>query len=79
MDFCFIWILDAQVLNKNDVGEYVSFVDKIVHIFLPNKNEKLDFYELVKLYQLQRHSKHAPIINTMVIDFTLENSFQNLT
>ena len=54
---CFICILNASVLNENNVNEYVSFVDEIVHPYLPNKNENPDLYELVKLYQLHRHSK----------------------
>ena len=54
---CFIWILNAPVLNENNVDEYVSFVDKIVHAYLPNKIENSDLHELVKLYQLHRHSK----------------------
>ena len=54
---CFIWILNAPVLNENNVDEYVSFVDKIVHAYLPNKNENPDLHELVKLYLFHRHSK----------------------
>ena len=54
---CFIWILNAPVLCENNVDEYVSFVDKIVHAYLLNKNKNPDFHELVKLCQLHRHSK----------------------
>ena len=54
---CFIWILNVPVLNENNLDEYVSFVDKTVHVYLPNKNENPDLHELGKLYQLHRHSK----------------------
>ena len=54
---CFIRILNAPVLNKNNVAEYVSFVDKIVHTYLHNKNKNPNLHELVKLYQLHRYSK----------------------
>ena len=47
----------TRVLNENNVEEYISFVDKIVYAYLPNKNENADLHELVKLYQIQRHSK----------------------
>ena len=49
--------MKAPVLNENNVDKYLSFVDKILHAYLPNKNENPDFQELVKLYQLHRHSK----------------------
>ena len=47
---CFIWILNAPVLSDNNAAEYVSFVDKTVHAYLPNKNENPNLHELVKLY-----------------------------
>ena len=47
---CFIWILNTPVLNDNSLAEYVSFVDKTVHAYLPNKNENPNLHELVKLY-----------------------------
>ena len=49
--------MNGTVLKKNNVDKYVSFVDKIVHTYLPNKHENLDLHKLVKLYQLHRHPK----------------------
>ena len=46
---CFIWIFNAPVINDNNVDEYVSFLDKIVHAYLPSKREQTDFHELVKI------------------------------
>ena len=54
---CLTWILIAPILNESNVNEYVSFVDKIVHAYLYNKNENPDLHELAKLYQHHRHSK----------------------
>ena len=35
---------------------YVSFVDQTVHAFLPDRNQIPELHDLVKLYQLHRHS-----------------------
>ena len=75
---CFLWIWNAPALSESTVDDdYVAFVDKIVHAFLPNKNENPDLHELLKLYQLHRHSKLAINIKMRFVDFTLESSFQN--
>ena len=36
---------------------YASFVNHIAHAYLPDKNKHSDLHELIKLYQLARHSK----------------------
>ena len=54
---CFLWVIDAPLLNSDNKVEYVAFVDQIVHAFLPDRNENQELHELVKLYQLHRHPK----------------------
>ena len=54
---CFLWAIDAPLLNSDNMEEYVAFVDQIVHVYLPDRNENPELHELVKLYQLHRHSK----------------------
>ena len=69
----------TRVLNENNVDEYISFVDKIVHAYLPNKNENTDLPELVKLYQLQRHSKACCKYRNDGCTFHLGKFFSNPT
>ena len=54
---CFRWVANAPVLTLNKKEEYVAFVDQIFHAFLPGSNENPELHNLVKLYQLHRHSK----------------------
>ena len=54
---CFLWLANAPVLTSNNKEEYVAFVDQIVHAFLLDRNENPELHNLVKLYQLHRHSK----------------------
>ena len=54
---CFLWVANAPVLTSNIKEEYVAFVDQIVHAFLPDRNENPELQNLVKLYQLHRHSR----------------------
>ena len=49
--------MNAPLLNSDNKEEYVAFVDQIIHAFLPDRNENPELHELVKLYQLHRHSK----------------------
>ena len=55
--YCFLWVMNAPLLNSDNKEEYVDFVDQIVHGFLPDIIENPELRELVKLYLLQRHSK----------------------
>ena len=54
--YCFLWVADAPVSTSNNKEEYVAFVDQIVHASLPERNENPELHNLVKLYQLHRHS-----------------------
>ena len=49
--------MNAPALNADNKEEYVASVHQILHAFLPDRNENPELHELVKLYQLHRHSK----------------------
>ena len=53
----FLGVTNAPVLTSNSKEEYVACVDQIVNAFLPDRNENPEFHNLVKLYQLHRHSR----------------------
>ena len=73
---CFISNLNAPVLKENNVDEYVSFVDKTVYAYLPNKMKTLICMNLKNRTNSIGIPKHAANIEMMVVDLTLENSFQ---
>ena len=52
----FIWILDAPVLHKNNIDEYVRFVESIVKAFVPNEVTEPELFQLVATYQVHSHS-----------------------
>ena len=54
---CFLWVTNAPVLTSKNKEEYVTFVDQIVHVFLPDRNENPELHNSVKLYQLHRKSR----------------------
>ena len=46
-----------QNLCKDNKEKYITFVDGIIHAFLPGKVEHPELYDLVKTYQLHRLSQ----------------------
>ncbi|XP_066926174.1 uncharacterized protein [Clytia hemisphaerica] len=53
----FLWILNAPILTAATKIEYTEFIDKIIKVSLPSQHEDPDLFDLVKTYQLHRHSK----------------------
>ena len=53
----FLWMVNAPTLTKDNKEEYIEFVDNIIHAVLPDENEQPELYNLVKTYQMHRHSK----------------------
>ena len=53
----FLWILNAPVLTKETKLEYITLLDNIIKVNLSSQNEDPDLFDLVKTYQLHRHSK----------------------
>ena len=53
----FLWMVNAPSFTKSNKEEYVKYVDNIVHAYLPDEAQQPELYNLVKTYQLHRHSK----------------------
>ena len=53
----FIWILDAPKLNIESKEEYTQWIDRIIHKNMPDPVREKQLFELVKTFQLHRHSK----------------------
>ena len=68
---------NAPVLISNNKEEYVVFVDQIVHEFLPHRNENPELHNLVKLYQLHRHSRTCGKYKNEPYSLNLETFSQN--
>ena len=52
-----LWIIDAPVLHKENVNEYIQLIDPIVKACVPEVNENPELVHLVKTYQVHSHSK----------------------
>ena len=53
----FIWILNAPKLNKESKEEYIQLVDSIIRADMPDPVKEKQLFELVKTFQLHRHSR----------------------
>ena len=53
----FLWILDVPILHKNNIDEYVRFVDSTVKAFAPNEVTDPELFQFVTTYQVQSHSR----------------------
>ena len=53
----FIWIVDAPILTKDNIGEYVAFIDSVVKLYVRDPIKNPDFFKLVTTYQVHSHSK----------------------
>ena len=76
---CFLWVVNALVLNSHNKEEYIAFVDQIVHAFLQDRNKNPELHELVKLYQLHRHSKKCRKYKNEVCRFEFGKFFTKET
>lgn len=52
-----LWIMDALVLNKYNIDEYINFVEDIVKITVVGISKNVEFYNLVTTYQIHAHLK----------------------
>ena len=55
----FLWILNAPVLNKDNIQEYITFVDGIIKANVPDINKNEELLHLVRAYQVHSHSKSS--------------------
>ena len=52
-----LWVPSAPSLTKESKVEYIAFIDSVVQAFLPSEDEDPNLFDLVKTYQIHRHSK----------------------
>ena len=53
----FTWIIAAPKSTSDNVDKYINLLDKILSVSLPVLKFDSNLYELVKTYQIHRHSK----------------------
>ena len=53
----FLWILNAPVLTKDSIDEYVRFVDAVIKAYIPDIDENPELHKLVTTYQIHSHSE----------------------
>ena len=53
----FIWILNAQKLSRETKDEYIQWADSINRTDMPNSVSEKELFELVKTFQVHRHSE----------------------
>ena len=54
---CFIWIKKCPILNEENIGDFIRFIDKHVSAVLPDPVTCPVLHNLVKTYQAHTHSK----------------------
>jgi len=52
-----IWTSDCPKLTSDTMDEYITYIDKHVQAYLPNKETDPELHELVSFYQKHTHSK----------------------
>ena len=60
----FLWVLDAPILSKDNIDEYVLFVDSIVKATLPNFKVDPSLIDFVTTYQI--HHTLGLAVNTII-------------
>ena len=53
----FIWIIDAPILTKDNIVEYVAFIDSVVKSYVPDPIKNPGLFKLVATYQVHSHWK----------------------
>ena len=54
----FLWVLNAPILTKDNVDEYIGFVGAVVSAYVPDPIDNPELYKLlVTTYQVHSHSK----------------------
>ena len=53
----FLWVLNAPILTKDNIDEYVRFVDVIIKAYVPDVEENSELHNLVTTCQIHSHSK----------------------
>ena len=53
----FLWVLNAPILSKDHIDEYILFVHSIVKVTLPNLKVDPSQFDLVTTHQIHSHSQ----------------------
>ena len=53
----FLWIVNAPILSEKTIEFYTEWLDQMISAELQDKSSKPTMFELVKNFQLHRHSK----------------------
>ena len=75
----FIWILIAAKLTKFDIDDYREWVHSAIRSDLPDPNNERALFELVKTYQIYRHSKTCREYRNEKCRFRFGKFFTNKT
>ena len=75
----FIWILNAPKLTKVNIDDYRKWVDSVIRSDLPDPNNEPALFELVKIYQIHRHSKTCRKYRNEKCRFRFGKFFTNKT
>ena len=51
-------MIDALVLSKANIDEYITFIDSVVKALVPNPVQKSDIFHLVATYQMHITTYH---------------------
>lgn len=51
-----IWTSDCPKLTHENKQDYIEFIDKHVHAYIPNRETHPQLHELVETYQNHNHS-----------------------
>ena len=76
---CFIWILNAPKLTKVNIDDYRKWVDSVIRFDLPDPDNELALFELVKTYQIHHDSKACGKFRNEKCSFRFDKLFTNKT
>ena len=71
----FIWILNSPKLTSSAILEYTEWLDSIIRTDLPTPNTEPRLCEIVKTYQIHRHSKTCRRYKVKYVDLILEDFY----
>ena len=75
----FIWILKAAGLRKVNIDDYRKWADSVIRSDILDPNNKPALFELVKTYQIYRHSKTCHKYRNEKCRFCFGKFFTNKT
>ena len=78
---CFIWIKDCPILNEENIGDFIRFIDKHVSAVLPDIVTCPVLHNLVKTYtyQTHTHSKTCIKYKNLACRFNFDHFFTEKT